>query len=49
MDHLQSARALDATSAATKAEWTAPHVDKLIAGGAKAGPGQDVEGVDGTS
>ena len=37
------------TPAAAKAEWTAPHVDELVAGGAEASAGADVEGLDGLS
>lgn len=34
---------------AAKAEWAAPQVDKLVAGGAEASSGSDVEGLDGLS
>ena len=36
-------------SAEVKAEWTAPLVDRLIAGGAEGNAGNDVEGLDGLS
>jgi hypothetical protein len=38
-----------AGSAATKAEWTTPTVDRLVAGAAEANSGNDVEGLDGLS
>ena len=38
-----------AESAETRAEWTAPEVDRLIAGAAEASAGSDVEGLDGLS
>lgn len=38
-----------AESAGIRAEWTAPEVDKLIAGGAEGSEGADVEGLDGLS
>ncbi|MGA9582779.1 MAG: hypothetical protein WBR13_12510 [Allosphingosinicella sp.] len=36
-------------SAERKAEWTTPLVDRLIAGGAEAAAGADIEGLDGLS
>lgn len=49
MDQQRPERAGGAASAETKAEWTAPLVDKLIAGGAEASAGSDIEGLDGLS
>ena len=39
----------DSASIGTRAEWTAPQVDRLIAGGAEAAAGADIEGLDGLS
>ncbi|HEX8449756.1 MAG TPA: hypothetical protein VF652_09225 [Allosphingosinicella sp.] len=36
-------------SAQSRTEWTAPQVDRLIAGGAEGSAGADVEGLDGLS
>jgi hypothetical protein len=49
MDQQQSKRAGCGASTGTRAEWTAPLVDKLVAGGAEASAGSDVEGLDGLS
>ncbi|HEX8222623.1 MAG TPA: hypothetical protein VF605_02265 [Allosphingosinicella sp.] len=49
MDKQQPETTVGATSAESKAEWTSPEVDRLVAGGAEAGPGADVEGLDGVS
>ncbi|HYG47207.1 MAG TPA: hypothetical protein VD846_04610 [Allosphingosinicella sp.] len=49
MDLQQPERTCAAASAEPKAEWTAPQVDKLVAGGAEASAGADVEGLDGLS
>ncbi len=49
MDHRNSERAGGAELAEPKVEWTAPQVDKLVAGGAGAAAGADVEGLDGLS
>ena len=40
---------VEAVPARRKAEWSAPEVDRLIAGGAEASAGADVEGLDGLS
>lgn len=49
MGQQQSELGLDLGSGAPKAEWTVPHVNKLIAGGAEGNAGMDVEGLDGLS
>jgi hypothetical protein len=49
VDHRNSKRTGDGRPARGKAEWTAPQVDKLVAGGAEASAGADVEGLDGLS
>jgi hypothetical protein len=49
MDKQQPYPAQDAGWAGTKARWTAPQVDRLVAGGAEANAGADVEGLDGLS
>lgn len=49
MDQQQPERAGAAASAEPRAEWTAPEVDRLVAGGAEAAAGADVEGLDGLS
>ncbi len=49
MDGKQAERASGAASAESRAEWTAPQVDRLIAGGAEGNAGADVEGLDGLS
>jgi len=49
MEKQQPERAGGAASADTRAEWTPPEVDKLVAGAAEAAAGSDVEGLDGLS
>lgn len=49
MNGKQAERAGGVESAESKAEWTAPQVDRLIAGGAEGNAGNDVEGLDGLS
>lgn len=49
MEEQQPERAGGAASAESKAEWKTPQVDKLIAGGAEASAGADIEGLDGLS
>lgn len=49
MDQQQPEAAGGTASADTRAEWTAPQVDRLIAGGAEASDGADIEGLDGLS
>jgi len=49
MEKQQPERAGGGASAETRAEWTAPEVDKLVAGAAEASAGADVEGLDGLS
>lgn len=49
MDQQNREGAGSAASAQVKAEWTAPEVDKLLAGGAEASAGADIEGLDGLS
>jgi hypothetical protein len=49
MDQHSTKRTGAAASAEPKAEWTAPQVDRLVAGGAEANAGADVEGLDGLS
>lgn len=49
MDKQQPERTGGAASAEPRAEWTAPEVDRLVAGGAEAAGGADIEGLDGLS
>ncbi|HEX8125638.1 MAG TPA: hypothetical protein VF548_08660 [Allosphingosinicella sp.] len=49
MDKEQPGGAGGSTSGEPRPEWTAPQVDKLIAGGAEASSGADIEGLDGLS
>lgn len=49
MDQQQPEQAGSAISAESRAEWSAPQVDKLVAGGAEASSGNDIEGLDGLS
>lgn len=49
MDQQQPERADVTTSVEPRAEWTAPQVDRLIAGGAEGNAGADIEGLDGLS
>lgn len=49
MDNQHPDRTGGAASAEPRAEWTAPEVDRLIAGGAEASDGTDIEGLDGLS
>ncbi len=49
MDRQQPRLAESSVSVEVKAEWTAPQVDRLVAGGAEANAGNDVEGLDGLS
>lgn len=45
----QSQGAGGTAAADTRAEWKAPQVDKLVAGGAEGNAGADIEGLDGLS
>ena len=49
MDEQQPERVGGPGSAEARAEWTAPEVDRLLAGGAEAAAGSDIEGLDGLS
>ncbi len=49
MDRQQPEESGVGASAGDKARWTAPQVDRLIAGGAEGSAGADVEGLDGLS
>lgn len=49
MDQNANEGAGDSASADTRAEWKAPQVDRLIAGGAEGNAGADIEGLDGLS
>ena len=49
MHEQQPERADAAASTGPRAEWTTPEVDRLIAGGAEASAGADIEGLDGLS
>ena len=49
MDQQQPEWPGGSASAESRPEWTAPQVDKLIAGAAEASAGSDVEGLDGLS
>ena len=49
MDEQQAEGSVGSASAESRAEWTAPEVDKLIAGGAEGSVGSDIEGLDGLS
>jgi hypothetical protein len=46
VDQQQPEKTSGATSAESRAEWTEPQVDRLIAGGAETGPAGDVDGAD---
>jgi hypothetical protein len=46
MDQQNPDRAVGAASATARAEWTAPEVDRLIAGGAEGSDGADTDGAD---
>ena len=49
MDQQQGERSGGSESGEPRAEWAAPQVDKLIAGGAEGSAGADIEGLDGLS
>lgn len=49
MTHKESNRGSNAGPWPLKLEWTPPQVNRLVAGGAEAGPNNDVEGADGLS
>jgi hypothetical protein len=49
MDQQQPGEAGGSESGESRTEWAAPQVDRLIAGGAEASAGADIEGLDGLS
>jgi hypothetical protein len=49
MDQQRPERPEEVDSAEARAGWTTPQVDRLVAGGAEASSGADVEGLDGLS